>query len=196
MGDIIDSNICGPLSIRSFGNKRYIITFVDEWSRHVFATALKRKDDALGAFDKYRKFFEKQYGHQIKSLHSDNGGEYVGINEYLEENGIRPERNAPYTPEQNGIAERMNRTLVEMIRVLLKSSGLDGRFWVEALLFAVDIRNRCSTRALDNKTPLQVLTGKIPSIDHIRVFGSKVFMHIPKESKTVGEAEESSKRCS
>ena len=145
------SDLCGPLPVPSFQNKWYIATFIDEKSRHAFAVPLQKKSDAKHAFHKYRIYFEKHFGKSIKCLVSDNGGEYIAMQEYLEEHGIRAERTAPYTPEQNGIAERMNRTLMEMVRTLLKQSGLDERFWVEALMFAVDVRNNCATKSLGGK---------------------------------------------
>ena len=147
------------------------------------AVPLRRKSKVPEEFVKFRTWFEKQYEVTIKWLHSDNGGEYVGMEGYLDAEGIRYSRAAPYTPEQNGIAERMNRSLVEMIRAMLKQSGLSPKFWVEALLTATDIKNHTIMRTLNNICPLEKLTGFKPTVRHFRPFGCLVYIHVPKEKR-------------
>ena len=91
---------------------------------------------------------------------------------------------APYTPQQNGVSERLNRTLVEMARTMLKHKKLEHSFWAEAITTANYIKNRCPTKALQDLTPHEVWTGRKPNIDHLRTFGSTAYAHIPKEKRS------------
>ena len=112
---------------------------------------------------------------KVKVLRSDNGGEYLSskFKEYLDKNGIHHELSVAYTPQQNGVAERMNRTLLELVRSTLHQKGIDKRFWAEALATAVYARNRVTSRALSDKvTPYQLWHGKIRDVSHMPVFGS------------------------
>jgi hypothetical protein len=130
---------------------------------------IRRKSEVYKCFKEFRISFEKQYETTIKSIHSDNGGEYTPIEKYAKKKGIKVTRAAPYTPEANGIAERMNRTLVEAVRTMLAQSGLPARFWVEAIRNAVKIRNLIPR---DNGVaPYQELTGKTPDLSAFRPFG-------------------------
>ena len=166
IGEVIHSDFCGPLSVLSFGGAKYFVTFVDQRSRFLTTTSMQPKSQVLSKFIKFKRHFEKQHDVCIKHLHSDNGGKYEGMRKYLDENGIIYTRGAPYSPEQNGIAERMNRLLVEMIRAMLYRSGLDLRFWVEALSCAADIKNCTITKPLKTKTLFEVLYGKKPNVKY------------------------------
>ena len=131
------------------------------------------------AFTKFKRKFERHNDCNIKTLVSKNCGEYIGVNNSLDDCGISPEKTAPYKPKQNGIAERMNRTLVEMVLTLLKQSCLEGRFWVEALRFAVNVKNLCKIRSLDGKTSFEILTGPKTNFSKLRICGSRAFVHVP-----------------
>src|SRR5262245_20761855 len=111
--------------------------------------------------------------YRLKTLQTHNGGEDIStaFKRYLAEYGISAQTTAPYTPEQNGVSERMNRTLVECARTMLHANGLDYKFWGEAIMTAAHIRNRCLTKKLNGKTPEEIWTGVMPSIAHLRTFG-------------------------
>ena len=113
-------------------------------------------------------------------IHSDNGGEYTSakFENYLKSEGIRHECTVPKTPEQNGVAERMNRTLVETVRST--DAKLPHKFWAETLSTAVYLRNRSPTKAIEEKTPYKAWTGKKPTVSHFRVFGCDAYAHVPK----------------
>ena len=115
----------GPINVSSFSGSRYILTFVDDYSHKVFAVPIKQKSEVLGEFKKFKEFAEKQCGRKIKVLRSDNGTEYVNnhFKEFIEKNGILHQKTCPYTPEQNGVAERMNRTIADRVRCMLIDSG-------------------------------------------------------------------------
>lgn len=119
---------------------------------------------------------ENQTGRTIKQMQSDNGREYLSneFKQFLKENGIQQRLSIPYNPEQNGTAERKNRTLVEMARCLLLQSGLSPSFWAEAVSTANYIRNCCPTKSLHGRTPFESWTGSIPEVNHFREFGCNV----------------------
>ena len=118
-------------------------------------------------------------------MHTDNGGEYCSkeFEEYCKREGVRHERTVPKTLEQNGVAERMNRTLVESVRSMLTDSMLPKKFWAEALSTAVYLRNCSPTKAVTGMTPFEAWTGEKPSVDHLRTFGCTAYAHIAKDER-------------
>lgn len=176
--NLVHSDICGPMRYVSNGGSRYFITFIDEYSNWVEVFFLKQKNEAINAFKKYKAMVENQTNCKIKCLRTDNGLEYCSaeFNKILEESGIRRELSTPYSPQQSGTAERMNRTLVEMARSMLCQSGLSRPFWAEAISTAAYIRNRCPSRKLEDKTPFERWHGYKPSIAYFKTFGCKAFV--------------------
>lgn len=172
--EIIHTDICGPVNKDSIGGARYILTFIDDRSRFVFVYFLKNKDETFEKFREFKTMVECQTGKKIKVLRSDNGTEFVNNNfdTYLKQHGIVRQLTVPYTPQQNGVAERFNRTLVEMARSMLVASNLDESLWAEAVNTAAYLRNRAPTRALDNSTPYEVWFNRKPVVKHLKIFGS------------------------
>jgi len=109
------------------------------------------------------------------------GGEYVSkeFQEYLKNKGILSQRSCPYTPQQNGVAERKNRHLLDVVRTLLIDSSVSTRFWVEALSTAVHLINRLPSQVLNFASPYSILFGVIPEYDSLHVFGCVCFVHLP-----------------
>ena len=128
---------------------------------------------------------EKSTGQELKVFKTDNGGEFTSteFEGYLRKEGIRHELTVPKNPEQNGVAERMNRTIVETARSMLAEAKLPRRFWAEALATAVYLRNRSPTTAVKGMTPFEALTGEKPRVDTLRVFGCLAYAHIPKDER-------------
>lgn len=120
---------------------------------------------------------------KVKTLRSDNGGEYTSkkFEAYLKSEGIRHECTIPKTPEQNGVAERLNRTLDESSRSMLLDAKLSQKFWAEAVSTVVYLKNRCPTKAIEGMTPYEAWHGEKPKVDHLRVFGCDAYAHIPKD---------------
>jgi reverse transcriptase-like protein len=129
---------------------------------------------------------EKQCECKIKVLRTDNGGEYLSkyFDEYLKIHGIARQTSTPYTPQQNGVAERANRTIVEMARSMLHAQNLGHEFWAEAVVNAVYTRNRCPTNALSSMTPQQAWSGKKPCVSHMRTFGCIAYAKVPDCMRT------------
>jgi hypothetical protein len=103
---------------------------------------------------------------------------------FLHECGIQRQTSAPYTPEQNGVAKRANRTIMECARSMNRAQGLDLEFWAEAVNMVVYIKNRCPTKALKSMTPQEAWIGRKPDVSHLRVFGCKAFAHILNEKRS------------
>lgn len=169
----------------SLGGSRYFIIFVDDCSRMTQVYFLKGKDEALQSFIDYKARVENLLSKRIKTLRSDNGTEFCNrkFQEYLKKSGINHQRTNPYTAEQNGLCERMNRTIIEKARCLLFDAKLGKEFWAEAVNTAVYLQNRIVKAALQNRTPYEVWTGSKPNLSHLRIFGSTVMKHIPKEKR-------------
>lgn len=182
--EIIHSDVCGPMEIKSIGGSRYFLTFEDDFSRMAFVYFLQTKDEVFNCFKRFKSLVENQKNCKIKALRTDNGGEFCSgeFENFLSNNGIVHQLTNPYTPEQNGMSERLNRTIVEKAKCLLFESKLEKRFWAEAVNTAVYLRNR-SVAAKLNKTPHEIWTGEKPDLGNIRVFGSTVMVHVPKEKR-------------
>jgi hypothetical protein len=123
---IVHSDVCGPMQTKSLGGARYYIQFTDDYSRKTYVYFMKTKNESLDHFKTYQAMAELHTGNKIKHLRSDNGGEYISkeFNDWLKQNGIIQQTSAPYTPEQNGLAERNNRTIVEKARCMLRMRNL------------------------------------------------------------------------
>ncbi|XP_025833281.1 uncharacterized protein LOC112905330 [Agrilus planipennis] len=133
----VHSDICGPMRTESNGRGKYFVTFIDDYSRWCEVYILKTKSGVFQAFRSYQNLVEKQTECQIKALQFDNGKEYCSniFAGYLRSHGIKRRFSAPYTPQQNGVNERKNRTLVEMARCMVLQSSLPSSFWAEAILW-------------------------------------------------------------
>ena len=183
--EIVHSDICGPIEIPSLGGNRYFISFTDDKSRFSKIYMMKHKSEALMKFKEFKAEAERQTGQRIKTLRTDNGTEYTNITfqTYLKCCGIIHERTVPMNPEQNGVAERLNRTLLEKARCMLIDAGLPKIFWAEAVNTANYIKNRSPTAALKDKTPYEIWRGRVPCLSHLRVFGCTAMIHVPKQKR-------------
>ena len=178
--------------MKTIGGKSYYISFTDDHSRHTRIYLLAHKGDAFQAYLLYEAWLETQYNAKIKILRSDRGGEYLSgvFNKHLDSKGIRRHLTVHDTPEQNGVAERVNRTLLERTRAMLHAAHLPNMLWGEALMHAVWLKNRTSTKALNGKTPYEILTGNKPNLADLHEWGSKIWIHLPECSKLDGRAKE------
>ncbi|KAG8480295.1 hypothetical protein CXB51_024758 [Gossypium anomalum] len=165
-------------------NTKGILEYVHSDVR-VWVYTMRTKDEVLGVFLKWKTMIENQTGKKIKRLRTDNGGEYKSdpFFDVCQEYGIVRHFTVRDTPQQNGVAERMNRTLLEKVRCILSNAGLGKQFWAEAVTYAGHLVNRLPSSALERKTPMEVWSGKpITDYDSLHVFGSTVYYHV-KESK-------------
>lgn len=181
----IHADVCGPMECTSIGGSRYFLIFVDDFTRMAFIYFLKAKSECFKYFKEFKSLVENQQGKKIKIVRTDNGLEFCSneFENFLKEAGIVHQKTNVYTPEQNGMSERFNRTIVEKARCMLFDAGLDKKYWAEAANTAVYLRNRSVASGLNNKTPYELWTNKKPDLSHVRIFGSKAMVHIPKEKR-------------
>ncbi|KAG3215583.1 Retrovirus-related Pol polyprotein from transposon TNT 1-94 [Phytophthora cactorum] len=194
--EVVHSDVCGPMQTPTFGGKRYFVTFIDDKSHFCVVYLLRNKSEVAAKFAEFVVFAETQTGKRVKTLRSDNGGEYTSstMAKFCSDRGIVQKFTPPYTPQLNGVAERMNRTLVECARCMLEHVGMPKPYWGEAVVTATFLRNRCPTRAINHdKSPHQVCTGKKPLLANLKVFGCHAYVHVPKEKRTKFDAR--SVRC-
>lgn len=172
--DIIHSDLCGPMQTTSLGGNRYFITFIDDATGFIEVGFLKHKNEVLDVFKNFKNKIENVKGTKIKCIQSDNGTEYCNkdFDRFLDENGITRRLTVPATPQQNGVAERMNRTLVEMARCMLIGAKLPPEFWAEAVSTASYIRNRCPSKRLNGENPYFCWFGRKPTLSYFKTFGT------------------------
>jgi hypothetical protein len=182
----VHSDICGPINPTSNGDNRYFITFTDDMSRKTWICFLKEKSGALNIFKNFKIMVEKESGCMIKCFRIDRGGEFVStaFNQFCSNEGIKRQLTAAYTPQQNGISERKNRTLMNMVRSMLAGRNVPKLFWPEAVKWACYVMNRSPTLSVKNMTPEEAWSGEKPSVHHFKVFGCLAFAHIPDSQRT------------
>ncbi|KMQ91985.1 gag-pol polyprotein [Lasius niger] len=183
--ELLHMDLCGPMENTSLGGSRYFMTIVDDHSRKIFIYFLEKKSQALECFEDFKKEAENQMERKIKAIRTDNGKEFVNkeFSAFLRDSGIHHQTTIPHTPQQNGLAERMNRTIVERARCLLAESELPTTFWAEASSTAVYLINRSPARAIQHRTPEEIWSGEKPKLQHLRVFGCEAMVHVPKECR-------------
>ncbi|KAE9323261.1 hypothetical protein PF008_g17414 [Phytophthora fragariae] len=169
--DLIHSDVMGPMQTKTPGGCTYAVTFIDDFSRHVTVYFMKKKSEVLEKFKMFKADMENATGRKIKRIRSDNGGEYTGriFKEYLSKQGNRHEKTVSYTPQQNGLAERMNRSLVEMARCMLNHEGIGKKWWAEAVNTAAWIINRIPN-TVNVKTAYEIVYQKKPQLKNLKVF--------------------------
>ena len=193
--ELVHADLCGPMSVESLGGSRYFLLFTDDYSRMSWVYFLKYKSETFENFKKFKSLVEKQSGCQIKTLRTDRGGEFTSkeFNNFCEVCGIHRELTAPYTPEHNGVAERKNRTVVELGRSMMKARAVPKRFWAEAVATAVYLLNISPTKAVYNRTPYEGWTGSKPKVSHLRVFGFIAYAMIHSQLRR--KLDDKSEKC-
>ena len=171
--ELVHTDVWGPTSVSSISGRQYFFTFIDDHSRKVWVYFLKHKSEVFDTFKKWKAMVETETGLKVKKLHSDNGGEYENteFKKFCFQNGIKLSRTVPGTPQQNGVAERMNRTLTERARSMRIQSSLPKQFWACAVSTAAYLINRGPSKPLGLRIPEEVWTEKEVKLSHLKVFG-------------------------
>ncbi|GJU30266.1 retrotransposon protein, putative, ty1-copia subclass [Tanacetum coccineum] len=174
---LIHTDVCGPFRTVSRQGASYFVTFTDDFSRYGYVYLLKHKHEVFETFKVFQKEVENQLGKTIKSLHSDRGGEYMSQEflNHLKEHGIIAHRTPPYTPQHNGVSERRNRTLLDMVRSMMSQTTLPKSFWDYALESAARILNMVPTKKVE-KTPYEVWHGQAPELSYLNVWGCEALV--------------------
>jgi hypothetical protein len=187
--EMIHSDICGPLQTETRGRKRYFVLFIDHYSRFTYCCLLRRKNETFSKFKELATMLKNQHGKWPEILHHDGGGEYLckKMVDFCKENGIKQTCTAPNNPNQNPVAERKNRTVLESALAMLHHAGLPLTYWGEAVQYAVYVQNRIATPSLNNRSPINIWTnGKISdekALKYCRAFGCEAYAHVYTKRK-------------
>ncbi|GJR82058.1 putative ribonuclease H-like domain-containing protein [Tanacetum coccineum] len=173
---LLHMDLFGPTSIRSIDHKYYCLVITDDYSRFCWVFFLEHKDETYSILKDFINLVENQLNKKVKAIRCDNGTEFKNahIIELCGSKGIKRDYSNARTPQQNGVAERKNRTLIEAARTMLADSKLPTMFWTEAVRTACYVLNRVLVTSPHNKTPYALLTGNIPSVSHFKPFGCHV----------------------
>ena len=195
--ELVHTDLAGPIDPVAMDGFRYAMIFTDDYSGCLFTYYLKEKSDAPKALEKFLadivpygkvktlNFFEDVFpSGEVKRMRSDNGGEYISreFKHILTKHSIKHELSAPYSPHQNGTAERNWRTLFEMGRALLIESGLPKFLWTYAIMTATYIRNCCYVKRIKD-TPYGLITGVKPNLAHLHIFGTICYAYVHGQKK-------------
>ena len=177
--ELIHMDLCGPMRVQSTGGNRYIFVLVDDYTRYTWTIFLRSKDQAFTEFSSLIPLLENSLQVPLRAIRSDHGLEFENRDflTFCRDKGVAHNFSSARTPQQNGVVERKNRTLEDMARTMLLSSGLPHHYWAQAVDTACYIINRAMLRPLLEKTPYELIKGRPPSIAHLRIFGCKCYVH-------------------
>ncbi len=179
----IHTDFWGPFKVPTLDGDTYMLTFTDDYTRKAWVYLTKGRDRLRALFLQFKVYVELQIGKKIRAVRCDNAPEYRALGaQMLQDQGIQFEFTTAYTPEQNGVSERLNRTLTTLAKAMLLEAGLPSLFWGEAVLTACYLRNRTPIGP-EGKTPEEAFSGKKPGIGHLRVFGCLAYAHVPFETR-------------
>lgn len=194
---LVHSDVCGPMRTKSIGGYAYFVTFIDDFTCFSWVYGLRHKSEVEARFKDFILLQENQTQEKVATLRTDRGGEYMSdtFHAFLASKGIAHQCTVPYTPQQNGKAERFNRTVMEMARCMLKGKGLPNKFWMEALQCSNYVLNRCPKKALQKygRTPFEMWTGRKPSVKGFKVFGCLSYALVPQHQR--GKLDDKAVRC-
>ncbi|GJW17694.1 retrotransposon protein, putative, ty1-copia subclass [Tanacetum coccineum] len=181
---IIHSDVCGPFRTTSREGANYYVTFTDDFSRYGYVYLIKHKHEVFEILKTFQNEVENQLGKTIKVLRSNRGGGYL-IQEFLDHlrsHGIISQLTPPYMPQHNGVSERRNRTLLDMVRSMTSLTTLPMSFWGYAIESAARILNMVPTKKV-NKTPYEIWHGKVPNLSYLNVWGCEALVKCDTPNK-------------
>lgn len=181
---LVHMDVCGPMPTPSLGGSLYTATFVDEYSKYSVVRNVRYKSDIPQEVIKVLTAMAVSTGHTVRAVRSDRGTEYLNhtTEQFFTAKGIQHQTSAAYTPQQNGTAERLNRTLLERARAMLTASGLPANLWAEAITTSNLLRNLSPAAGLDC-TPWEMFNGQQPDVSMLRVFGCPAFVRVPAHQR-------------
>lgn len=179
--ELLHTDVCGPMPVTSLGGSNFFVTVLDDYTGLATMQPMARKSETASAIKATIALMETQTGLSVQRLRCDNGSEYINteLTTFCSGKGIRLQTTVRYTPEQNGKAERLNRTLMDKVRPMLADSGLPKTLWAEALATAIHVRNRSPVTG-KNLTPWELFFGEKPNVSHLRTFGARAWALTPK----------------
>lgn len=192
--ELIHSDVWGPFKHEAHDGSKYFVSFTDDFSRASMVYCIQSRTEVLDKFKEFVAMAEALHGKKVAKFRADNAGEYSSheMNAFCKSKGIQRVYSIAYNPEMNSVSERLNRTLEEKATTMLLASGLDKKFWSEAIQTANYIKNRSPTSAFGvqfkDMTPAEIWFNQKPDLSHLRIFGSECYNHIPANNRSKLEA--------
>ncbi|PKU68501.1 Retrovirus-related Pol polyprotein from transposon TNT 1-94 [Dendrobium catenatum] len=182
---LLHFDVWGPTPTISHQGYKYYLVIIDDFSRFTWLFMLRAKSEVPKIIIHFKIFIENQLSHKIKCIQTDGGSEFTNneLKSFLQNNGIHHRISCPYTPEQNGMAERKNRHIIETTRTLLQTAHLPYQFWPDAALTAVHLINRMPSVTIQNKTPFELLHQTKPTYSHLKTFGCACYPWTPPSQR-------------
>ena len=184
--ELIHSDVFGPVKQASLSGMKYMVTFIDDFSRYVWVYFMKEKSETFSKFKEFKEMAEAEVDKRIRCLRTDNGGEYTSAEffYFLRECRVGHQFTCANTPQQNGVAERKNRHLAEICRSMLHAKNVPGRFWAEAMKTAAFVINRLPQQRLSFSSPFEKLWNIKPTVSYFRVFGCICYVFVPNHLRS------------
>ena len=190
LGDEVHTDLWGPSPVQTPGHSQYYVSFTDDHTHYTTLYLQKMKAETFASYKSYEAWLSTQFDMKIKCLHLDRGGEYLSkeFSQHLQSKGTEHRVTMHDTPEHNGVAERLNRMLVERVRAMIHASGLPKNLWGEAIMHATWLKNRSSMCRLRTKTRYEIMYKKVPNLSNLPVWGCRVKVHDTSGSKLDAQA--------
>ncbi|GJV63926.1 retrovirus-related pol polyprotein from transposon TNT 1-94 [Tanacetum coccineum] len=191
--NLLHMDLCGPLA--SINGKKYILVIVDDYSRYTWTLFLRSKDETPEVLKDFLTMIQRNLQAQVITVRTDRGTEFLNktLHAYFKAEGIEHQTSTPRTPEQNGVVERRNRTLVEAARTMLSASKLPLSFWAEAVATACYTQNRSIIISTHGKTAYHIINDRKPSIKHLHIFGCTCY--ITRDGENLDKMKEKGDPC-
>ncbi|GJW74202.1 retrovirus-related pol polyprotein from transposon TNT 1-94 [Tanacetum coccineum] len=188
-------DLCGLMRVESINGKKYVLVIVDDYSRYTWTHFLRSKDETPGVLIDFLTLVQRGLHAQVTTVRTDKGMEFLNKNlhAYFAKEGIRHETSTARTPEQNGVVERRNRTLVEAARTMLSAAKVPLFFWAEAIATTCFTQNRSLVIPRHEKTPYHIINARKPSVKFFHIFGS--LCYIVKDGENLDKMKEKGDAC-
>jgi transposase InsO family protein len=182
---MVHVDLFGTVAYISIGGNKCGLVIIDDYSRFTWVFFLQDKSETQVVLKKFLRMAQNEFDAKVNKIRSDNGTEFKNtqVEDFLDEEGIKHEFLAPYTHQQNGVAERKNRTLIEMARTMLDEYKTLDQFWAEVINMACHATNRLYLHKLLKKTSYELLIGNKPNVSYFQIFRSKCYI-LQKRSKS------------
>lgn len=180
--ELIHTDLNGPHNTNGYGGEKYFLTFIDDYSKCTRIFCIKSKSETANCFKEFVNLVENKFNKRVKKLQCDNGGEYLNrdIYNFIREKGIELLPCPPYVHELNGVAERYNRSAMDIGRCLMREAKIHRRYWPEIMKTAAYLKNRTIANTIENKTPYEIFFGIKPNVEHLKIYGSRVYVRVPE----------------
>nr|GFC90241.1 retrovirus-related Pol polyprotein from transposon TNT 1-94 [Tanacetum cinerariifolium] len=188
-------DLCGPMRVASINGKRYVLVIVDDYSRYTWTHFMRSKDETPEVLIDFLRLVQRGLQAQVRVVRTDKGTEFLNqtLHAYFSAEGIQQQTSVARTPEQNGVVERRNRTLVEAARTMLSAAKVPLFFWAEAIATACFTQNRSLVIPHHKKTPYHIINDRKPSVKFFYIFGSVCY--IVRDGENLDRMKEKGDEC-